>query len=113
MIGSNECDCKFTGWEHDAEEEGDTGITWITKDVGTWINVVPDIISALQVEGECNLWVADGNDGADQWDYFYAEGVYSVIDEDVVYPEGILPLETGNDNINSVMLECANYCDRR
>ena len=113
MIGSNECDCTFTGWEHDAEPEGDTGITWITKDVGKWINVVPDIISALQVEGECNLLVADGNDGADQWDDVYAAGVYSFFDDDVVYPEGVNRLVTGNDNINSVMLQCPSYVSSR
>ena len=113
MIGLNECDCTFTGWEHDREVGGETGITWITKNVGTWINVVPDIISALQVEGECNLYVADGNDGADKWDYVYHAGVYSLIDDDADYPDDVLPLETGNDNINSVMLECASFCDRR
>ena len=95
-----DCTCTFTGWQHHAEGDGDTGAAWITRAVGTWTNVGSDIISSLKVEGECALLVAEGYDGANPMDYVYFEGVYNY------------PLPTGNDNINSVRLQCTGNTDQ-
>jgi len=92
----SDCACTFTGWQHYAEGYGNTGTAWTSSDVGTWVNVGSNTISSLKVEGECALSVADGNDGANPMDYIYSEGVYN------------FPLPTGNDNINSVRLQCAD-----
>lgn len=74
-----------------------------------------DTISSFQVEGDCNLLVANGNDGEDQFDYIYeydGDGnfVYSCgVDNDGNAVTDCLP--TGNDNINSVYLQCISECE--
>jgi len=85
-----ECSCTFTGWQH-GKYAGDA---YTTSIVGVWYNVpAANKISSLAVHGSCELEVANGNDGASIL-YTYGEGTYTH------------PLPSGNDNINSVKLEC-------
>ena len=64
----------------------------------SWVNVGGNVggnqISSLVIDGPCTLTVADGRDGSNPMSPVYESGSYS------------WPL-TGNDNIESVLLECA------
>jgi len=91
---ARECACTFTGWQHYAEGEGNTGTAYTVDSVGSWVNVQSNTISSLRVDGPCDLRVSTANDGAAPLSHVYTEGTYNY------------PIATGNDNINSVILEC-------
>ena len=89
-----DCDCTFTGYA----DGGFAGYQWTTSTVGSWVNVGGDVggneISALRVDGACFVTVADGLDGDTPMSPVYESGSHDYW------------LPTGNDNIESVLLQC-------
>ena len=67
--------------------------------MGSWVNVGGNVggnqISSLVIDGPCTLTVADGAGGGNPMETVYESGSYDH------------PLTTGNDNIESVLLECS------
>ena len=90
----SDCDCTFTGYA-DWRFEGNQ---WTTSSVGSWVNVGGDVggnqISSLRVDGACFVTVADGLDGDTPMSPVYESGSHDYW------------LPTGNDNIESVLLQC-------
>jgi len=88
------CECSLTAWQHG----GATGDVYgPVTEVGSWVNIQSNQISAFRVDGPCSLTVAKENDGESAFDHVYTEGIYDLSQGN---------LATGNDNINSVKLIC-------